>query len=773
MEQFEIDEDETYEPLKRGSLFERVRHVTTRLMFGVRTRIADPMSRYLDPLHEGYTYFNLRYELHILKLGNPLVVKRLMYVAFVGVIIFFVTRADTSEGVNGVSGGAFSTGKFYDMGMLSNTLVSYIERESLQENFEYLSKMPHMAGTKGDLALARYVENYFSINGMGGVALSELDSFLNYPSKEDTYVRMGDYSATLTEGGDEMHELAFNPNSKNLDGDITAPVVFANYGDPSDFVALEKAGVKTEGTILLLRYGGLTPEPNKVLLALDLGAKAVVFITPKFAVGDHVIQRKNVGLWRYSPGDVLTPGWASRDDQVARAAWQNSKTTPKIPVIPISHRDGEHFTSQIKGGVSFDGKFSGTKDVQMSVSVKNLERKSHLIWDVLGHIAGREQNQIGIIFGAPRDLTCFGALELASGTAVLLELVKAFAALQRRYNWVPARSIYFVSFDATSYNLAGVLEWVEAHKQEIARTGYAFIDLSRPVSGDELSVKAHPLMHNIIRDMLASVTLDSQSQQAKVKTLYDLFVSQQKNDYVSNNMLEEKNYIPFVNTLNMPSAEISFKGDLPVGLCLDLYGNYEKLRVDPGMRKHAKILELYARLGLQLAEKPIIPFDYKYFGDELSNYRADLERHAKDYGQLLNFGNLMKAVDAIKASTATISRWSADWQLFVERNFLLEPSGLASSRRNMNEMMVQFGHPFVMHDTTPVRPGYMNLVIGVPFGAPAYDDGKYQWNSFPMVRDYMMKGDFAQAQLEIERVLGLLAFAAQRFAMKAQENVWT
>lgn len=36
---------------------------------------------------------------------------------------------------------------------------------------------------------------------------------------------------------------------------MTAPLVYANYGRPEDFDALEAAGVSAEGTIVITRYG--------------------------------------------------------------------------------------------------------------------------------------------------------------------------------------------------------------------------------------------------------------------------------------------------------------------------------------------------------------------------------------------------------------------------------------------------------------------------------------------------------------------------------------
>ena len=40
------------------------------------------------------------------------------------------------------------------------------------------------------------------------------------------------------------------------DGDVTAPVVYVNYGMPDDYDALERAGITVKGKIVIARYGG-------------------------------------------------------------------------------------------------------------------------------------------------------------------------------------------------------------------------------------------------------------------------------------------------------------------------------------------------------------------------------------------------------------------------------------------------------------------------------------------------------------------------------------
>src|SRR5688500_4929573 len=45
-------------------------------------------------------------------------------------------------------------------------------------------------------------------------------------------------------------------NAYSADGDVTAPLVYVNYGVPDDYKALERRGISVKGAIVIARYGG-------------------------------------------------------------------------------------------------------------------------------------------------------------------------------------------------------------------------------------------------------------------------------------------------------------------------------------------------------------------------------------------------------------------------------------------------------------------------------------------------------------------------------------
>ena len=798
IEQFELDDgidgidDGITRRTQREGLLVRASLMTKKFANNFNNSIIHPVLQIIDPIYEGYKYFQQKYEQNILKLGNPLVVKRLLYVLFIMIVIFFVTKHNVNDGVNGTSGGTFSAGKFYNIDKLSSSVDDFISAKLMKENLEYFSSMSHITGSNGDLTLARYIETYMHNNGIRIMDMNQLQSYTNYPvyNEKDTYLKLLDnsFSAHLYEMNNKtMEHLAYNPNALNTNGPVESHFIYGNYGTQEDYQKLISSGIDLTDAILLIKYGGSIPEPNKVSFGQQSKVKAIVFITPKFEFGTgdskqefvDVIQKANVGLTRVDPGDVLTPGWSSEDGYVTRLPWFRSSTTPKIPTIPISWEDGEKLLSKLEGsGVKFDdGYFSGkgksSSVPTMVLKIANEERATHQIWNVVGSIQGREQNEKGIIIGSSRDSTCYGTISSNTGTVVMLEMIKVFTSLQRKYNWSPSRSIYFVSFDATEYNLAGSAEWIENRKDLLRKEGYAYIDLSDAISGDDLSIKASPFVEDVIKKALKQVETDvTKNDNGNEKlSLYDLYLRQQGNDGISNDLIELKNYIPFINLVNMPSLELKFSGKkYPKNSCYDNFENFEKSAIDPDMNKHRELVKVLSLIALRLAESPMIPFDFQKLASKLTHYVDDLEKYSRDIiltleqenKPVLHFKSLRDSIEILRNAANSLQSWGDSWKQYVENSAEIEPSMLAMNRWKRNENMVAFNQKFLVRNhMKDTRPGFANVLFGVPFMAPEVSDGKYEWNTFPRIRDSLYLHDFNAAQDQINKLASLVQEACQ------------
>lgn len=778
MEQFELDETEVV--TQNRSFFAQIAFLSRNAFHSFNENVVSPVRRMVDPVREGIAFLDRSYELLILKLGNPLVVKRLLYVSFVIILMNSLYYAERNDSVKGLSGGGLTDGKLFDIDMLENDLRQYIDALMLKENIEYISSVGRFPGSVGDLTLAHYVESYFSNNGIKSIDFVEHNTYINYPSIDGTSLKFvdGSFEATLIDGLDTSHRenpqyLAFNPDAFHTSEEIDAPYVYANYGSESDFMRLLNEGVSLEGCILLMKYGGNFPEAKKVAVAQRVGVKAVVFITPPTnwtgSKNEEHISNYGIANFRYSVGDILDSIWTKHLASPPNQEWNNSILTPKIPTIPISWKDGQYLIDKLgEEGIRFDdGPFSGTitSSQRLKLNVKFQERHRQPIWNVIGSIEGREQADKGIVFGAARDSTCHGASTSATSTAVLLELIKVFTSLQRQHDWSPSRSIYFASFDATDYNVAGSALWVNEKKAELLEHGYAYIDVSDIHLGDFLSVTANPLLHPVLLEELNKVAIDPEHF-GGLQNLFQLYVQQHGGDSaISSNFLDNKNYIPFINTLNIPSVDIGFRTQVPeyqpLHSCLDLFEILDK-HMDGRMAHQVAITELLARVGLRLAEDPFIPYNVNHFANQIVAYKDDLQNVIDEHPAMrgLSLSELNRGIAKLLQGAQGLEEFKQEWREFLKNSAAVEPVMLANTRKFTNRNVVEFNRLFVAPDLSQRRPGYYNFLTGTTYMAPQCIAGNRDWNSFPNVRDAILAEDAQAAVVELERVGQALAQGA-------------
>lgn len=750
----------------------------------IRSWLISPATTLWSAIASASTFAIARVDALTTRIGNPLVINRIAYVLFISVVMYSISLLQLNDGVDGVTGGGFSAGKFYDTLTLGASISHYIDRKQMKLNLEYLSHMPNVAGSHGDYALSSFVERFMHLNGIKGVSLQKFNSFLNYPS-DNTYLKLADdsFHATLHESEDKIIS-AFCPGSVNSDGEIHDPYVYAHYGAPADYSILEDAKILVKNCIVLIHQGGgpdlasTFPEANKVAWAHEHGAKAVVLISPKVKINstmrDDVIQRVSVGDFRNSPGNVLsTPLVLGQDLKFAK---ESSQLTSRIPAIPISYRDGAALLQKLgKAGAQFhDGSFSGNDSSHsIKLKVSNVERKHQAAWNVEGVIEGREQAQMGLVIGASRDSSCRGTIASHTGTVVLLELIRVFASLQRQYNWSPSRSIHFVSFDATHNNAAGVADYVLRNRHRLQGEAVAYIDLSDAVLGDTLDITANPLLHSVIKNALETVKSDLAPFVGQ--PLAHMFRQQHTSDSYATNFMELKNYVPFINLLNVPSLEIKFSGEqYPKDSCLDNFQNFEASRIDPLMHKHAQLTNLLALIVLELAEAPVIPYRYTLFFPHLIDGLNDLVAYTVAMTNRVklvkkpnvHYKGLAQALQIFKTACVDHFSWTEMWKHFVVESDGVEPSLLAMARWELNEKMTHSNCDFLDTSDMPLRSAYINLLLGVQYLAPGVPDNSRQWSTFPLIRDALDRLDFDRAQQLVNSLTQALQHAAKGITLK-------
>eukprot|EP00624_Nannochloropsis_granulata_P007415 evm.model.NODE_7577_length_5963_cov_19.863155.2 len=255
------------------------------------------------------------------------------------------------------------------------TFVAALSAESARASLQYLTSEPHMAGTPGDLKMAQYVQAQWQSFGIQEAEIQPVSALLSYPLQDkqpslfllDHISNTPLFTAALTEPilpEDPTSDtwlrnhtyLGYSPS-----GNVTAPLVYANYGRPEDFDVLEAAGVVVKGTIVLVRYGACF-RGLKVMNAEQRGALGVLIYSdpqqdgftagPVYPAGPwrppFGVQRGSVQFLSLCAGD---PGRAALMEEGLKAedvcGYATEDMKPKIPVLPISYGDATPFLQSL------------------------------------------------------------------------------------------------------------------------------------------------------------------------------------------------------------------------------------------------------------------------------------------------------------------------------------------------------------------------------------------------------------------------------------------
>jgi N-acetylated-alpha-linked acidic dipeptidase len=242
--------------------------------------------------------------------------------------------------------------------------------ENLREYMKAITAEPHHAGSAGSRKVAEYILAKYRAWGLDA-SIEEFEALMPVPTERLVeLVEPERYRATLREpavpddpdSGDAGQLPTYNAYA--ADGDVTAGLVYVNYGTPEDYEQLEKLAIDVKGRIVIARYGrswrGIKPK-----VAAEHGALAcIIYSDPRddgyfqgdvYPVGplrpEHGAQRGSVMDMPLYPGDPLSPGWAS-ERGARRLTREQARTLVKIPVLPISYGDALPLLRSLKGPVA-------------------------------------------------------------------------------------------------------------------------------------------------------------------------------------------------------------------------------------------------------------------------------------------------------------------------------------------------------------------------------------------------------------------------------------
>jgi N-acetylated-alpha-linked acidic dipeptidase len=490
------------------------------------------------------------------------------------------------------------------------------------------------------------------------------------------------FKATLTEtpiAGDESSSRTKDELPGYVayqgDGDVTAPLVYVNYGMEEDYRTLERLGVSVKGKIVIARYGqgwrGLKPK-----LAQEHGAVGcIIFSDPRddgYSAEDaypkgparpaNGIQRGSVADMTQYPGDPLTPG-VGATDLAPRLPISEAPAVLKIPAVPISYGDAQHFLSALDGRV-VPPAWRGSLPITYHVgggegSLTHLAVKSDWalreIYDVVAVMQGSQYPDQWVMRGNHHDGWVFGAADPMSGHIAMMGEAKAIGDLAKS-GWRPKRTLVYLSWDAEEPMLLGSTEWAETHGSELKEKALLYVNSDGSGRGFLNVEGSHSLQHLVNR--AASEVTDPETGvsvaarwRARLQVLGvapGVGEDQRENGKIAVDPARElpigalgsgSDYSPFLQHLGVAALNVGFGGEGQVGgvyhSAYDTYEYYSRFG-DPGFAYAPVLAKTVGRIVLDMADAEVPQQRYGDFADMIARYLdqvkklADTKRDAAD-----------------------------------------------------------------------------------------------------------------------------------------------
>src|SRR6059058_4111008 len=609
---------------------------------------------------------------------------------------------------------------------------------SAREHLRRLTAEPHIAGTKEDYATAVYVRDQMR-SFVLQAELKEYQVWLNYP-KTDPIVeliaprreRLSVREAILKEDPTSSNRKItplFNGYAPT--GDVTAPLVYANYGLPPDYEVLEKAGVDVKGKIVIVRYGN-SFRGVKAKVAQDHGAVGcIIYSDPAddgYAQGDIYPkgpwrpvasgQRGSVQFLFQYPGDPLTPGKPAIPGTPRISLQEAYADIPRIPVQPLAYDEARKLIEPLKGPVrpkGFQGAFpfpyhvGGTNDVRVHLKT-DMDYASRTLWDVEARINGTTEKDRWVVMGNHRDAWVFGAVDPNSGTATMLETARAFGQLLKQ-GWQPRRTIILCSWDGEEYGLIGSTGWAEENAAELQLKAVAYLNVDVAVNGPTYGVSAVPSLWKLIRAATREVK-DPKTGKSVYQQWQDRAREQRGELDVESEarigpLGSGSDYTPFLQHLGVASTDMGFGGDY--GVYHSAYDSFYWMSHfgDPDFRYHVAAAQLWGTMAMRLADAPALGFNYTDYANQIREYFDESTRLAKHR-------HLESAIDEKSINDAVKNFSEEAMRLEKERQKLVagadKSSSSAAKLRRLNDALMGAERAFIDERGLRGRPWYKHEI---------------------------------------------------------------
>ncbi|UAK26298.1 transferrin receptor-like dimerization domain-containing protein [Sphingomonas nostoxanthinifaciens] len=705
-----------------------------------------------------------------------------------------------------------------------------IDPADLQLWLKDLSSAPNNVGSPHDKANADYMLRLFK--SWGWDAHIETFSIL-YPKPISTTIEM--IAPDAVKLGGQEPPIAGDETSTNTadalppyvayqgDGDVTADLVYVNYGMPEDYDALARRGIDVRGKIVIARYGsgwrGLKPK-----LAQDHGAAGCIIYSDPAEDGyakDDVypkggmrppesVQRGSVMDMPIYPGDPLTPGVGATPG-AKRLTRAEATTILKIPALPMSWGDAQKLLAKLggpavpggwQGALPFTYHTGGEGGVKVHLAVKS-DWKMTDIYDVVATMKGSTYPDEWVVRGNHHDGWVMGANDPLSGNVAMMGEMKALGALAKQ-GWRPKRTLVYASWDGEEPSLLGSTEWAETHADELKAKGVIYINSDNSERGFFHAEGSHDFQHMVtgiaadVADPETGATILKRSRAATLVGAYEtkggrnrdaaaVAAAEKGGDLPLGALGSGSDYSAYLQHLGLPALDLGFGGEGESGgVYHSLYDSYHHLVTfdDPGLKYGAALAKVAGRAVLRVADADTPPMRFGDFADTVATYLDEVKKLAdsqreKDgkFAKLLGDDSFRLAGDPLKpvappapvsattptidmaALDAAVAKLKASATAFDSAYADLGAKIAPAQRTKLNGQLRSIDQLLLDARGLPGRPWYRHMIY-----APGRFTG-YGAKTLPGVREAIEERRFADATTYV----GITAKAIDAYAARLDQ----
>jgi len=682
------------------------------------------------------------------------------------------------------------------------------EAKNIGEYMKRMSARPHHLGSAYDKDNAEWILSKFREWGWD----ARLETYdVLFPTPKERLVEMvapAAFTLKLDEppvavdptSGQKTEQLP-SFNAYSIDGDVTAPLVYVNYGRPQDYVELDRRGISVKGAIVIARYGaswrGIKPK-----VAAERGAVGCLIYSDPMDDGyvvDDVFpdgpMRNSSGVQRGSvmdmptyPGDPLTPGIGATPD-AKRLDIKDVTTLTKIPVLPISYADAQPLLSALRGPVA-PGDWRGALPITYHVGPgpARVHLKVAFNWDrarvynVVARIQGSTYPDEWVIRGNHHDAWVNGAGDPGAGMSAELEEARAIGELVKQ-GWRPKRTLVYIAWDGEEQALLGSTEWVEDHDKDLREHAVAYVNSDGNGRGFLNASGSHSLEQLV--NSVAKEVADPETTRSVWQRLQARMIARGSRD-VRNDARSRadlriaalgsgSDYSAFLQHNGVPSLNLGFGGlDANDGVYHSIYDDYYHFTkfLDTDFAYGRALAQVAGTTTIRLADADLLPFEFTNLADTVQTYVKELatllknqqdevrERNkqidegvftaindprrplaapkVEEVPPALNFATLENAANALTQSAARYHKAVQTAQPRIASN--------AATVRAVNARLMQAERQLTDDAGLPKRSWYRHLLY-----APGFYTG-YAVKTMPGVREAIEQKQYREAETEIARV---------------------